>query len=149
MFLISKSSNFSGAHTIGVSHCSSFSNRLYNFTGKGDQDPNLDSEYADNLKKFKCKNINDNTTIVEMDPGSRKTFDLDYYKLVLKRRGLFQSDSALLDNTVTKSTIQNILQGSLENFLAEFAKAMEKMGRINVKTGTEGEIRKQCAFVNS
>ncbi|KAJ1418126.1 Secretory peroxidase [Sesbania bispinosa] len=139
----------SGAHTIGVSLCSSFSNRLFNFTGKGDQDPALDSEYATNLKTFKCKNINDNTTIVEMDPGSRKTFDLGYYHQVVKRRGLFESDAALLTNSVTKSLVNQLLQGSIENFFAEFANSMEKMGRIKVKTGTEGEIRKHCAFVNS
>ncbi|KAL1321336.1 hypothetical protein AAHE18_14G120600 [Arachis hypogaea] len=34
----------SSAHTIGVSHCSTISNCLYNFTGKLDQDPALDSE---------------------------------------------------------------------------------------------------------
>ncbi|KAL2331818.1 hypothetical protein Fmac_019399 [Flemingia macrophylla] len=139
----------SGAHTIGVSHCSSLSNRLFNFTGKGDQDPSLDSEYAANLKRFKCKNINDNTTKIEMDPGSRKTFDLGYYRHVIKRRGLFESDAALLTNSVTKSQVTQLLQGSLENFYAEFANSMEKMGRIKVKTGTEGEIRKHCALVNS
>lgn len=139
----------SGAHTIGVSHCSSLSNRLFNFTGKGDQDPSLDSEYAANLKAFKCKNINDNTTKIEMDPGSRKTFDLGYYRQVIKRRGLFESDAALLTNSVTKSQIIQLLQGSVENFFSEFANSIEKMGRIKVKTGTEGEIRKRCAFVNS
>ncbi|KAJ7948175.1 Peroxidase [Quillaja saponaria] len=112
----------SGAHTIGVSHCSSFSNRLYNFTGVGDQDPAF---------------------------GHRKTFDLSYYTLVLKRRGLFESDAALLTNSVTSSLITQLLQGSVENFFVEFAKSVEKMGRINVKTGSQGEIRKQCAFVNS
>ncbi|GJX72311.1 peroxidase 3-like protein [Tanacetum coccineum] len=58
----------SGAHTIGVAHCPSFSNRLYNFTGRGDQDPSLDSEYAKNLRSRKCTTPNDNTTLVEMDP---------------------------------------------------------------------------------
>ncbi|CAL5200519.1 unnamed protein product [Lathyrus oleraceus] len=139
----------SGAHTIGISLCTSFSNRLYNFTGKGDEDPSLDSEYATNLKTFKCKNINDNTTIVEMDPGSRNTFDLSYYSHVVKRRGLFESDSALLTNSVTKSLVTQLLQGSLENFYAEFAKSIEKMGQIKVKTGSQGEIRKHCALVNS
>lgn len=140
----------SGAHTIGVSHCSSFSNRLYNFTGVlGTQDPALDSEYAANLKARKCRSLNDNTTIVEMDPGSFRTFDLSYYRLLLKRRGLFQSDSALTTNSTTLSFVNQLLQGSLENFFAEFADSMEKMGRINVKTGTVGEIRKQCAVVNS
>ncbi|KAJ0974734.1 hypothetical protein J5N97_016699 [Dioscorea zingiberensis] len=139
----------SGAHTIGVAHCTSFSNRLYNFTGKGDEDPSLDSEYATNLKQNKCKSINDNTTIVEMDPGSFRTFDLGYYKLLLKRRGLFQSDEALTTNSNTKSTIVNLVNSPLSTFMGEFALAMEKMGRIGVKTGSSGEIRKHCAFVNS
>ncbi|KDP25855.1 hypothetical protein JCGZ_22885 [Jatropha curcas] len=139
----------SGAHTIGVAHCPSFSNRLYNFTGVGDQDPALDSEYAANLKSRKCTTPNDNTTIVEMDPGSRKTFDLSYYSNLLKRRGLFQSDSALTTNSATLATINQLLSGSLQNFYAEFATSMEKMGRINVKTGSTGEIRKICAVVNS
>ncbi|KAL3567545.1 hypothetical protein D5086_030196 [Populus alba] len=138
----------SGAHTIGIAHCQSFSNRLYNFTGIGDEDPALDSEYAANLKARKCKSISDNTTIVEMDPGSRKTFDLSYYKLLLKRRGLFQSDASLTTNSNTSSMIRQILQGSID-FRSEFSKSMEKMGRIRVKTGSNGEIRRQCALVNS
>ena len=139
---------FPGAHTIGIAHCQSFSNRLYNFTGTGDEDPALDSEYAANLKARKCRSISDNTTIVEMDPGSRKTFDLSYYKLLLKRRGLFQSDAALTTNSNTLSMIRQILQGSID-FRSEFSKSMEKMGRIRVKTGSNGEIRRQCALVNS
>ncbi|KAG5606877.1 hypothetical protein H5410_028369 [Solanum commersonii] len=123
----------SGAHTIGISHCSSFSTRLYNFTGTfGTQDPSLDSEYAANLKANKCKSINDNTTI-----------------LLLKRRGLFQSDAALTTSTTTKSYIDKLVEGSLKEFYVEFAQSMEKMGRIEVKTGSDGEIRKHCAVVNS
>ena len=61
----------------------------------GDQDPALDSNYAANLKANKCRNPNDNTTKVEMDPGSRKTFDLSYYSLLLKRQDLFESNVAL------------------------------------------------------
>ncbi|KAM7492335.1 hypothetical protein LguiA_035256 [Lonicera macranthoides] len=139
----------SGAHTIGVSHCSSFSNRLYNFSQSVIQDPALDSEYAANLKANKCRSISDNTTIVEMDPGSFRTFDLSYYTLVLKRRGLFQSDSALTTSSTTRAFITQILQGSLANFYSEFAQSMEKMGRVDVKTGSTGEIRRQCAVVNS
>ncbi|KAL0444059.1 UNVERIFIED_CONTAM: Peroxidase 3 [Sesamum latifolium] len=137
----------SGAHTIGISHCSSFTNRLYNFTGVGDQDPALDSEYAANLKARKCRSIN-STNIVEMDPGSFRTFDLSYYTLVLKRRGLFQSDAALLTDSRTRSMITQLVEGPVENFYREFAKSMEKMGRIGVKTGSAGEIRKHCAVVN-
>lgn len=138
----------SGAHTIGVSHCSSFTRRLYNFTGVGDQDPSLDSQYAANLKANKCKSISANG-IVEMDPGSFKTFDLSYYSLLLKRRGLFQSDAALTTSAATKAFVTDLLNGSVQNFFAQFGLAMEKMGRIGVKTGSEGEIRNHCAFVNA
>lgn len=139
----------SGAHTIGIAHCPSFSNRLYNFTGVGDRDPALDSEYADNLQSRKCRTPNDTTTRVEMDPGSRKTFDLSYYSLLLKRRGLFESDSELTRNSNTLTYINQLLQGSVENFFSEFATSMEKMGAIEPKTGTSGEIRRNCAVVNS
>ncbi|XP_020597945.1 peroxidase 3-like, partial [Phalaenopsis equestris] len=139
----------SGAHTIGISHCSSFTNRLYNFTGKGDEDPSLDKLYASNLKKFKCKSPNDNITTVEMDPGSFRTFDLGYYKLLLKRRGLFQSDAALTTVSAIKAQILKLSEGSLEVFFNDFARSMEKMNRIEVKTGTAGEIRKNCAVFNS
>lgn len=138
----------SGAHTIGVAHCPSFSNRLYNFTGKGDEDPSLDSEYAANLKARKCTTPNDNVTIVEMDPGSFRTFDLSYYKLLLKRRGLFESDAALTTSSTTKAYINQLVYGPLETFFAEFGQSMVKMGQVGVLTGSAGEIRNHCAFVN-
>ncbi|KAJ9176929.1 hypothetical protein P3X46_012190 [Hevea brasiliensis] len=139
----------SGAHTIGIAHCSSFSDRLYNFSGTGLPDPSLDSEYVANLRENKCKSPDDNTTKVEMDPGSRNTFDLSYYSLLVKRRGLFESDAALITDSVSLSLINQLLSGSVEDFFAEFANSMEKMIKINVKTGTVGEIRKHCAIVNS
>ncbi|TYH34083.1 hypothetical protein ES332_D13G104500v1 [Gossypium tomentosum] len=139
----------SGGHTIGISHCPAVSRRLYNSTGPGGIDPTMDSEYAENLKANKCKTASDNTTILEMDPGSRKTFDLSYYSLLLKRRGLFQSDAALTTDSTSLAFINQLLTSPPQFFFDEFAKAMEKMGRVNVKTGSEGQIRKQCALVNN
>ncbi|XLU93418.1 hypothetical protein S245_007770, partial [Arachis hypogaea] len=135
------------AHTIGIGHCSTIATRLYNFTGNGDADPTLDPNYVQNLKTTKCKSIADQTTLVEMDPGSRNSFDLGYYKQVLKRRGLFQSDSALLDSVATRDIINHELT-STDTFFRDFALSMEKMGRIGVLTGTQGEIRKICSRIN-
>ncbi|KAA8519991.1 hypothetical protein F0562_014247 [Nyssa sinensis] len=137
----------SGAHTIGISHCSSFNNRLYNFTRKGDTDPTLDPNYIAKLKK-KCK-PGDQNSFVEMDPGSFKTFDEDsYYTLVIKRRGLFQSDAALLDDSETKAYVklQATTHGSTS--FKDFGDSMVKMGRIGVLTGKAGEIRKICTRIN-
>ncbi|XP_040363238.1 peroxidase 27 isoform X2 [Rosa chinensis] len=137
----------SGSHTIGTSHCSSFNNRLYNFTGKGDTDPSLDSSYIARLK-MKCKS-NDQTTLVEMDPGSSKIFDVSYYTLVAKRRGLFQSDAALLDDSETKAYVKNhATPKGKASFLKDFGVSMVKMGRIGVLTGNAGEIRKVCSKIN-
>ncbi|KAL5714496.1 peroxidase [Ranunculus cassubicifolius] len=138
----------SGAHTIGVAHCSTITNRLYNFTGVGDEDPSLDSEYTTNLKARKCKTPTDNTTIIEMDPGSFKTFDLSYYTLLAKRRGLFNSDAALTTDSTSSAIIKQLVQGTISNFFTEFADSMVKMGQIGIKTGSAGQIRKQCALVN-
>ncbi|XP_060215559.1 peroxidase 27-like [Lycium barbarum] len=137
----------SGGHTIGNAHCFAFTNRMYNFTGKGDTDPTMDPNYIARLKS-KCTSVNDVTTIVEMDPGSFKTFDGSYYTYVAKRRGLLQSDAALLDDKETKAYVklQALSHGS--TFFKDFAKSMEKMGKIGVLTGKAGEIRKRCGFVN-
>nr|TKR90602.1 hypothetical protein D5086_0000231810 [Populus alba] len=137
----------SGGHTIGTSHCSSFSSRLYNSTGKDGTDPTLDSEYIEKLKN-KCK-VGDQTTLVEMDPGSVRTFDNSYYTLVAKRRGLFQSDAALLDNSETKAYVK--LQSAAtyrSTFFKDFGVSMINMGRVEVLTGKAGEIRKVCSKVN-
>ncbi|KAK7351098.1 hypothetical protein VNO77_10280 [Canavalia gladiata] len=98
----------------------------FNFTENGDEYPTLYTEYATNLRNFKCKNTNDDTTKV-MDLGSCKTSCLGYCNQVVKARGLF---------SVTKSLVTQLHQGSLENFYVEFASFMEKMGRTKVRTRT-------------
>ena len=110
-------------------------------------DPTLDPNYAVHLKK-KCK-FGDTTTIVEMNPGSFKTFDEDYYTIVAKRRGLFQSDAALLDDVETRAYVEFQSSTPGSTFAKDFAESMVKMGQIEVLTGNAGEIRKHCAFVNN
>ncbi|KAE8686133.1 Peroxidase 56 [Hibiscus syriacus] len=135
----------SGAHTIGVSHCVAFGNRLYNFTGRGDQDPSLNATYAAFLKT-QCQSLSDNTTTVPMDPGSGLTFDSNYYVTLKQNKGLFQSDAALLTNTGSSSVVNQLLNQN--KFFAEFARSMKRMGAIRVLTGNAGEIRKKCFVVN-
>ncbi|KAL8171203.1 hypothetical protein V2J09_023007, partial [Rumex salicifolius] len=65
-----------------------------------DFDPTLDSDYVPHLPT-KCPQNAAANKLAEMDSGSFLTFDQKYYSLVSKRRGLFQSDSALLDDSET------------------------------------------------
>jgi peroxidase len=138
----------SGAHTLGTAHCPSYAGRLYNFSSAYSVDPTLDSEYADRLRT-RCKSVDDKATLSEMDPGSYKTFDTSYYRHVAKRRGLFQSDAALLTDATTREYVQRIATGKFDDvFFKDFGESMIKMGNVGVLTGVEGEIRKKCYIVN-
>ncbi|XP_048136164.1 peroxidase 24-like [Rhodamnia argentea] len=135
----------SGGHTIGVGHCNFFSNRLYNFTGKGDQDPSLNPTYASQLKA-QCKTLSDNITTVGMDPGSSLSFDSHYYTALKQNQGLFQSDAALLTNKESSKIVEELLDQ--EGFFTEFGRSMKRMGAVQVLTGSDGEIRKKCNVIN-
>jgi peroxidase len=106
----------------------------------------LDPNYITKLKG-KCK-LGDALSFAEMDPGSFKTFDEDYYTLVAKRRGLFQSDAALLDDPETKAYVKLQATTHGSTFFKDFAVSMVNMARVGVLTGKDGEIRKQCSKVN-
>ena len=138
----------SGGHTLGTAHCGSYAGRLYNFSSAYSADPSLDSEYADRLRT-RCKSVDDKATLSEMDPGSYKTFDTSYYRHVAKRRGLFQSDAALLADATTREYVQRIATGKFDDvFFKDFGESMIKMGNVGVLTGAQGEIRKKCYIVN-
>ncbi|CAL4973660.1 unnamed protein product [Urochloa decumbens] len=137
----------SGSHTIGRAQCSTFaSDRLYNFSGKGEQDPSLNKTYAATLREACEAGLENDTTPVEMDPISPGTFDLGYYRDVLSNTSLFLSDQALMDDRWTRAYVERMAAAeSTEEFFADFAVAMTNMGRLEVLTGDNGEIRETCA----
>lgn len=133
----------SGAHTLGIAHCGSFSKRLYNYTGAGDQDPSMDPEYAKNLATV-CK-PDDAVSVQPLDPVSPTKFDTGYYQSIYAHQALLQSDAALLDDSLTGAYVQLMNNATyLDTFFADFAVAMINMGRAGVRTGSDGEIRATC-----
>ncbi|XP_059304434.1 peroxidase 5-like [Lycium ferocissimum] len=138
----------SGAHTIGRSHCVSFSNRLYNFNSTMSQDPSLDPAYAAQLKQLCPQGSKDANLVVPMNPASPAITDEGYYTDILANRGLFTSDQTLLTNPTTAT---QVAQYGRNSFLwkTKFAFAMVKMGQIGVLTDTAGEIRANCRVINS
>ncbi|CAN6250239.1 unnamed protein product [Urochloa humidicola] len=141
-----------GGHTLGTSHCSQFVSRLYNFSGTGMADPTLDKRYVSRLKN-KCASPGDTTTLVEMDPGSFRTFDASYYRHIARGRSLFTSDQTLMNDPSAAAYVRR--QAAVADagtypaeFFADFATSMVKMGNVQVLTGAQGEVRRHCAFVN-
>nr|AHL39170.1 class III peroxidase [Populus trichocarpa] len=138
----------SGAHTIGNSHCRSFTYRLYNFSGTNSQDPSLDSQYAASLRKSCPQDSTDPNLEVPMDTRTPTISDVNYYKDILANRGLFSSDQILLTNPATASEVKSNAR-SPSGWKKKFAAAMVKMGQIEVLTGNKGEIRANCRVINS
>ncbi|XP_061374041.1 peroxidase 5-like [Gastrolobium bilobum] len=152
----------SGAHSIGVSHCSSFSKRLYSFNDTYTQDPSMDPSYAAWLKT-KCPQSQSNTDpTVALDAATPIRLDSKYYEGVINHRGLLTSDQTLWSSESTREMVisnanynhnynynynYNNNNGA-SNWAVKFAKAMVHMGSIDVLTGSDGEIRTDCSFVN-
>ncbi|KAF7145967.1 hypothetical protein RHSIM_Rhsim04G0214700 [Rhododendron simsii] len=136
----------SGGHTIGIGHCSLTFKRLYNFTGKGDTDPCLNQDYAKTLMGLCPKNSP--SSFVEMDPYSSLSFDSHYFTILNQKKGLFQSDAALL--TDPRSALISQLMRIPGVFFNRFARSMMKMGAIGVlgDGNGDGEVRRNCRVVN-
>lgn len=141
----------SGAHSIGVAHCPTFSKRLYSFNATHSQDPSMDPSYV-NYLKTKCPRPNGNgqseqSAAVALEFFTRNRLDNRYYIELKNHRGLLTSDQTLLSSSLTsKMVLKNAFDGS--KWAEKFEKAMVKMGHIGVLTGSQGEIRRHCSFVN-
>ncbi|KAI9128242.1 hypothetical protein K1719_001235 [Acacia pycnantha] len=142
----------SGAHSIGVSHCSSFSNRLYSFNATHSQDPSMDPTFVE-LMKTKCPpstnnngGSNSDPTVV-LDASTPNYLDNKYYFGLKNHRGVLTSDQTLYESTLTRQMVANNAKDGF-TWAYKFAKAMVHMGSIEVLSGSQGEIRKRCGAIN-
>lgn len=136
----------SAAHTLGFSHCSKFSNRIYNFSATNPIDPTLNKTYAKDLQSMCPKDI-DPRVAINMDPNTPQKFDNVYYKNLQQGKGLFSSDQVLFTDSRSKALVNTWASNSAA-FNKAFVTAMTKLGRVGVKTGSNGNIRRDCGAFN-
>ncbi|KAI3967301.1 hypothetical protein MKW92_017202 [Papaver armeniacum] len=138
----------SGSHTIGNARCTSFRQRLYNQSGRGQADYTLQQVYANQLRS-RCPRSGGDNNLFPMDLVSPAKFDNYYYKNILASKGLFNSDQVLL--TKDESSMDLVRQYAENNnlFFEHFAQSMVKMGNVSPLIGSNGEIRKNCRRINS
>nr|TKS09075.1 peroxidase family protein [Populus alba] len=129
----------SGSHTIGQARCLMFRNRVYNETS-------LDSTLATSLKS-NCPNTGSDDSLSSLDATTPVTFDNSYFKNLANNKGLLHSDQQLFSGGSTDSQVKTYSINSA-TFNADFASAMVKMGSISPLTGSDGQIRTNCAKVN-
>ncbi|XP_051137481.1 peroxidase 46-like [Andrographis paniculata] len=140
----------SGAHTIGTAHCSAFDAR-FKVDSNGSLmfiDSSLDRQYAAYLTKMcpPSAAIGDSMT-VSNDPATPFLFDNQYYKALLDHKGLFQSDSALLNDARMKNRVLEFA-GNPDRFFESWAVSFTRLTSIGVKTDNHGEIRQFCTTTN-
>ncbi|KAG5538296.1 hypothetical protein RHGRI_019031 [Rhododendron griersonianum] len=139
-----------GGHTIGTTACQFFRHRLNNFNNTNNPDPTIDPAFLPQLRSL-CPENGDGSKLVGLDNGSPNTFDTSFYANLRSGRGILESDQMLWTDASTKSFVQRYLgvRGlQALNFNVEFGRAMVKMSNIEVKTGTDGEIRRVCSKIN-
>lgn len=135
----------SGAHTIGFSHCKNFVDRLYDYKGTEQSDPEIDPRLLKALK-MSCPRFGGNTDIVApFDVTTPFNFDNAYYGNIESKLGLLASNQALSLDPRTKPLVQALAKDK-QKFFQAFAAAMDKMGSIGVKRGPKhGETRRDCS----
>lgn len=94
-----------------------------------------------------CPQPVDSTSRIPTEPFTPDQFDENYYTAVLRNQGILTSDSSLLVNVKTGRYVTEYA-GNRAVFFQRFAAAMLKMGRVGVKLGIDGEVRRVCSAVN-
>ncbi|KAJ8771048.1 hypothetical protein K2173_023373 [Erythroxylum novogranatense] len=131
----------SGSHTIGQARCTSFRARTYNET-------NIDTLFAQ-TRRSNCPSTSGSgdNNLAPLDLQTPASFENNYFKNLINRRGLLHSDQQLFAGGSTDSIVRTY-SNSESSFRNDFVAAMIKMGDISPLTGSRGEIRKNCRRVN-
>ncbi|XP_006658021.1 peroxidase 2-like [Oryza brachyantha] len=134
----------SGAHTVGRSHCSSFSDRLN--SSNSDINPALAASLRRQCSANASSAAGGDPTVMQ-DAVTPDVLDSQYYTNVLNGSALFTSDAALLTSLETKVAVlaNAIIPGLWEG---RFRTAMVKMAAVEVKSVADGEVRKNCRVIN-
>lgn len=127
-----------GIHSIGVSHCFNFDYRTASPTARP-----VDYRVSQDIFST-CKAP---TYTMPFDPITQYQLDTDYFKILLDNKGILESDQKMVDDPRTKDIVKALAYDE-KLWHGKLAGAMIRLGNIGVLTGAEGEIRKNCRFVN-
>ncbi|KAL5714616.1 peroxidase [Ranunculus cassubicifolius] len=138
------------AHTIGTTACFFMTDRLYKFPTFG-SDPTINTAFLPELKA-KCPENGDVNVRLGIDHNSEGIFDDQILRNIKNGFAVLASDAKLYTDEETKDVIDSYIGGLSflfgPSFVNDFAESMVKMGRIGVKTGDQGEIRRVCKAFN-
>jgi len=134
-----------GAHSVGVAHCFFFDYRLSNYQASGAPDPSMDPALVAKLN-ITCARNEDATAF--LDQSTSFAMDNRYFQQILLRKGILQIDQELAFDNSTAGIVSGFASDRIV-FQRSFAKAMRKLGSIQVLVGNAGEIRNNCRVFNT
>ncbi|KAI3452691.1 hypothetical protein Pfo_009355 [Paulownia fortunei] len=130
-----------GAHSIGTAHCTIVSGRFHDPQKSKGMDPG----YLIKMQTLTtCEN---NSQDLPFDPYSQQKMDSRFYMELLKNQALLESDQNLAKVPHANNIMKKLVDDQ-KGWLAKFTCSIKKLGEVEVLTGNQGEIRKQCRAVN-
>ncbi|PIN06004.1 Peroxidase [Handroanthus impetiginosus] len=130
----------SGAHTLGQSQCFLFRNRIYS------NGTDIDANFA-RTRRRQCPQNGGDANLAPLDLVTPNSFDNNYFRNLVQRRGLLQSDQVLFNGGSTDSIVSEYSRNP-RTFASDFANAMIKMSEIEPLVGQNGIIRSICSAIN-
>ncbi|KMS97989.1 hypothetical protein BVRB_4g096710 [Beta vulgaris subsp. vulgaris] len=135
-----------GGHTVGISHCVNFQDRLYNFGGNpGASDPSIHPKFLPVLKST-CPKNGTGGNFTNLDQITPKSVDNGYYNSIRKRHGILQIDQDIVFNPLTSSIVAHFAANKAD-FDLKFGVALNNLARVGCLSGTQGQIRTTCGSV--
>lgn len=149
--MINFSSESTGAHTIGMARCVNYRKRIYgDYRVTSGINP-LSETHLSVLKSI-CPPIGSDYNETAMDYETPNLFDNSFYQILLQGEGLLNSDQEMYSSIFgiqTKELVNKYAHDALA-FFQQFSDSMVKMGNItNPESFVNGEVRKNCRFVNT
>ncbi|XP_021860242.2 peroxidase 57 [Spinacia oleracea] len=135
-----------GCHTVGISHCDFFEDRLYQ--GSSQFDENMDKDLREELKPVCPQNAgSDNFTFLDQNSESSNIVDNSFFQQIVKQRGILPIDQALANDPQTSGFVQQLAVNP-NMFATRLTTVMVKLQALDVLTGNQGQIRKVCSKFN-
>lgn len=143
--------NHTAAHTIGTTACFFMTKRLYDFFPGGGSDPDISPSLLPELKS-QCPRNGDLNARLGIDRTSPRTFDISILQNIRDGTAVLASDARLNDDESTRAVIDSYFSPLAPiigpSFQEDFVNSMVRMGQIETKTGSQGEIRRVCSAFN-
>ncbi|XP_047062856.1 peroxidase P7-like [Lolium rigidum] len=131
----------SGAHSVGMAHCSNFREHVY-------KDTKINMTYAAQLRAKVCPFVGGDDNLAPLELQKPDKFDNGFFNDVITGQVLLRTDQELLGSSGSHGTTDALVReyaANADRFAAEFAMAMIKLGNMAVQ---DGEVRLNCRRPN-